>query len=105
MQEIIGRYKAWQSGSLDSHVLSQVENKMVFMASIVTYDVLEKHLELRKALLDLGYSTTLYHATKTPEEVTIDVQNICEKLQIHLAKCVATDLIKWHVIRERTSVY
>jgi hypothetical protein len=74
---------------------------MIFMASIVTYDVLEKHIELRKALLDLGYSTTLYHATKTPEEATIDVQTICEKLQIHLAKCVATNLNKWYVIGDR----
>ena len=74
------------------------------MASIVTYDVLERHIELRQALLDLGYSTTLYHATKTPEEVAVDVQNICEKLQIHLAQCVATNLIKWCVIRNRTGV-
>jgi hypothetical protein len=74
------------------------------MASIVTYDVLERHIELRKELLDLGYSTTLYHAIKTPEEAAIDVQNICEKLQIHLAQCVATNLIKWFVIRDGTSV-
>jgi hypothetical protein len=72
------------------------------MASIVTYDVLVRHIELRKALLDLGYSTALYHATKTPEEAAIDVQNICEKLQIHLAQCVATNLIKWFVIRDGT---
>lgn len=74
------------------------------MASIVTYDVLEKHVELRQALLDLGYSTTLYHATKTPEEVAADVQHVCEKLQIRLAKCVATNLIKWCVIRNLTIV-
>jgi hypothetical protein len=70
-------------------------DKMVIMASIVTYDVFEKQIELRKALLDLGYRTTLYHSAKTPEEATIDVQNICKKLQIHLAQCVATNLIKW----------
>jgi hypothetical protein len=75
------------------------------MASMVTYDVLERHIELRNALLDLGYSTTLYHATKTPEEATIDVQNICEKLQIHLVQCVSTNLIKWFVIRDGTSVF
>jgi hypothetical protein len=74
------------------------------MAAIVTYDVLEKHIELRKALLNLGYSTTLYHATKTPEEAIIDVQNICENLQIHLAQCMATDLIKWHLIHDRTNI-
>ena len=74
------------------------------MASIVTYVVLEKRIELRKALLDPGYNTTLYHATKTPEEAAIDVQNICLKLQVHLVQCVATNLIKWHVIGDRISV-
>jgi hypothetical protein len=68
------------------------KHKMVIMASIVTYDVWEKHIELRKALLDLGYSSTLYHATKSPEEAIIDVENICKALQIGLAQCVATKL-------------
>jgi hypothetical protein len=62
------------------------------MASIISYDVLEKHIEVRRALLDLGYNTTLYHPKKTPEEAAIDVQNICEKLAIQLERCIATDM-------------
>jgi hypothetical protein len=71
------------------------------MASIVTYDVGEKHSELRKVLLDLGYNTTLYHATKTPEEAIIDVENACKKLQIRLPQCVATNLINWRTVHDK----
>ena len=70
------------------------------MASIVSYDVLEKHFELRKALLNLGYNITFYHPKKTPEEATIDVQNICESLAIRLERCIATDMIDWFVFPE-----
>jgi hypothetical protein len=67
------------------------------MASIVTYDILEKHVELKRALLDLGYNVTMCHCNKTPDEAAIDVQNICEKLDIRLEKCIATDMINWFI--------
>ena len=67
------------------------------MGSIISYDVMERHIELKKALLDLGYNTTLFHPSKTPEEAAIDVQNICKKLAIRLEKCIATDLIEWFI--------
>jgi hypothetical protein len=75
------------------------------MASIVTYDVPEKHGELKDELFTLGYLdqipgtkceiiylpyTTLYHETKTPKEAVKDVRNICKSLKIKLERCVAT---------------
>jgi hypothetical protein len=68
------------------------------VAAIVTYHVSEKHLELKKALLDLGYRTTLYHASKTPEQVASDVRSLCERMEINLAQCLAANLVEWHAI-------
>jgi len=60
--------------------------------------VVDKHGELRRALLDLGYNTTLYHPGKTPEEAAIDVQNICDQLDIRLKRCIATDMVEWFIL-------
>jgi len=75
------------------------------MASIVTYDIPEKHRELKKILFELGYkdqipgekckiiffpNTTLYHPSKTPEQLREDVQAVCKRLSIHLERCIAT---------------
>ncbi len=83
------------------------------MASIVTYDVAEKDLELKNSMLTLGYkdhisgdackviyfpSTTLYHPTKTTEQVRDEIQATCEKLSIHLLRCVATAWEDWSAI-------
>jgi hypothetical protein len=83
------------------------------MASIVTYDVPEKHFALKKALLNLGYqdqisgttceiiyfpNTTLHHLTKTPLEARKDVESACAKLSIKLERCVATQWTNWAAI-------
>jgi len=83
------------------------------MASIVTYDVPEKHREVKKALFALDYkdqvagvsckiiyfpNTTVYHSTKTPKEARTDVQAICTKLEIDLERCVATIWDDWSAI-------
>jgi hypothetical protein len=73
------------------------------MASILTFDVAEKHIELKKALIDLGYNTTLYHPNKTPEQAVVDVQMVCERLKIHLDHCLATNWIKWHAMTGHSS--
>jgi hypothetical protein len=68
------------------------------MASIISYDIVDKHRELRRALLGLGYNTTLYHPEKTLEEAAIDVQKICDQSDIRLKRCIATDMVKWFIL-------
>jgi hypothetical protein len=83
------------------------------MASIVTYDVPEKHRDLKKALFALGYkdqipgttceiiyfpNTTVYHSSKTPTEARDEVQAICKKIQINLERCIATTWSSWSAI-------
>jgi len=80
------------------------------MATIVTYDVPTKHVELKKTLFQLGYkdqipdstckiiylpNTTLYHETKTSEQVRNDVKNACTVLHIELERCIATAWTNW----------
>jgi hypothetical protein len=71
------------------------------MASIITYNVSEKHIELKNELLRMGYHTTLYHALKTPEQASQDVQVVCQKLQIDLAQCMSTDCNRWYIVGEK----
>lgn len=83
------------------------------MASIVTYDVPEKHVELKKAMFKLGYkeeiagntceviyfpNTTLYHESKNPKQAKMDVQTTCIQLNVDLERCVATIWDDWSVI-------
>jgi hypothetical protein len=83
------------------------------MPSLVTYDVPEKHVELKKKLFKLGYlaqistqscptfyfpNTTFYHSTKTPLQAREDVKAICKKIQIDLERCVATIWDSWAAI-------
>lgn len=75
------------------------------MAIIVTYDVPQRHTELKEALLKAGYrdkisgtncktiyfpNTTLFHHQKTAEVAREDVKAECRKLGIDLDRCVAT---------------
>lgn len=80
-----------------------------YMAIIVTYDVPDKHRELKKALFALEYkdripykddkgvertiflpNTTVYHTSKTAEQGREDVKSICTNLGVKLERCVAT---------------
>lgn len=72
------------------------------MPAIVTYEVVEKPLELKKALLDLGYKTMLYHAEKTPEEAIMDVEKVCEELAIGFKRCIASDMIEWFMVADES---
>jgi hypothetical protein len=79
------------------------------MAIIVTYDVPDKHVEIKKALFALGYkdriphkdengvdriiylpNTTVYHISKTAVQGREEVKAICGKLNTKLERCVAT---------------
>lgn len=78
------------------------------MAIIVTYDVPSKHVELKKALFQKGYTetikyqnngvlkdaylpnTTVYHVNKTANQGLDDVKAICATLNIELERCVST---------------
>jgi hypothetical protein len=78
------------------------------MAIIVTYDVPNKHLDLKKLLLSKGYTdkiahfqdgvykdiylpnTTLYHASKSATEGREDLKTCTTALQVKLERCVST---------------
>lgn len=79
------------------------------MAIIVTYDVPEKHIALKKALFQQGYTdkiihrdengkdkyiylpnTTVYHSTKDAKQGRDDVQANCNGLNIKLERCIST---------------
>jgi hypothetical protein len=83
------------------------------MASIVIYDVPEKHRELKQAMFKLGYNeknsgenckviyfpnTTLFHETKSPAQARDDVKTVCKNLKIELERCIATIWDSWAVI-------
>jgi hypothetical protein len=83
------------------------------MTSIVTYDISSKHVEFKKEMFELGYkdqikgntcstihfpNTTLYHPTKTPSIVRVEVENVCKKLNTELERCVATVWQDWSAI-------
>jgi hypothetical protein len=84
------------------------------MAIIITYDVPEKHRELKKELTAMGYkdqipgiknckiiffpNTTFYHPTKTSKTAVDDVQSICNKLSVKLERCISTTWDNWYAI-------
>lgn len=84
------------------------------MASIVTYDIPNKHKEVKAAMFKKGYkdqipgtdnctviyfpNTTLYHATKTPSETRDEMRDVCKDLQVNLERCIATKWEGWAAI-------
>ncbi len=78
------------------------------MAIIITYDVPNMHIALKKLLFSKGYTdkithfqdgvykiiylpnTTVYHATKSASEGRDDVRTCTTSLQIKLERCVST---------------
>ena len=80
------------------------------MAIIITYDIPEKHRELKNAMFQLGYSdstkdddnrtiylpnTTLYHSSKTALEAREDALAQCNKLGVDLERCISTNWDGW----------
>lgn len=79
------------------------------MASIITYDIVNKHTEVKEAMYTLGYdnkfwydnkwvylpNTTLYHPTKTPTTGRDELRQVCFRLSVTLEKCFATDINNW----------
>jgi hypothetical protein len=104
------------SGKMRSDTIGQASErsfKLLFMPSIVTYDVPKKHVELKQALFAMGYkdkikgnkcsiiyfpNTTLYHDSKTPDQARKDVQQVCNNLSLELERCIATKWEDWSVI-------
>ncbi len=82
------------------------------MATIITYDVPSKHTDIKKAMFALGYTdkfvsdgryvylpnTTVYHQTKSPVTARTELQTVCTRLNVHLERCIATDLTNWSAI-------
>ena len=83
------------------------------MASIVTYDIPEKHREFKQAMFRLGYkekiagescnviffpNTTLYHENKSPAQARDDVKAMCKNLDVELERCIATIWENWAVV-------
>ena len=74
------------------------------MAIIITYDVPSRHVQLKQAMFNMGYTdriahnnryiylpnTTVYHGNKTSEQALNDLQVICGQLNIDLERCVST---------------
>ena len=76
------------------------------MATIITYDLVNKHTEVKHAMFTLGYSdgftnegrkvqlpnTTLYHTTKSPATAREDLKATCARLSSTLERCFATSV-------------
>ncbi len=76
------------------------------MATVITYDIPDKHVEFKKMMFELGYkdqipvtqnckviylpNTTLYHQLKSAEAARDDAKAICAKLRVKLERCIAT---------------
>jgi hypothetical protein len=78
------------------------------MSIIVTYDVPNRHVELKKVLFGKGYqdfilrffngtlrkvylpNTTVYHASKDAQSGVDDVSAACVSLRIEIERCVST---------------
>jgi len=79
------------------------------MPIIITYDVPERHVELKKSLFSKEYqdyilhldkngvnkkiflpNTTVYHKTNNAKEGLKDIQDSCDSLGIKLERCVST---------------
>lgn len=79
------------------------------MATIITYDLANKHTEVKEAMYGLGYSyrfahegkwivlpnTTLYHATKTPATARDELRAICSRMGATLERAFATEMHNW----------
>lgn len=86
------------------------------MAIIVTYDVNDKHQELKQILFDKGYSdkiphtdegkprpvylpnTVVYHTSKTTEQGIDDVKAAAKSLGVKLERCIAVPADGWRAI-------
>jgi len=86
------------------------------MAIIVTYDVNDKHQELKQILFNKEYSdriphtdngkprpvylpnTVVYHTAKTTKQGKDDVQAAAESLGIKLERCIAVPADSWSAI-------
>lgn len=87
------------------------------MAIIVTYDLANKHRELKQSLFQKGYTetikhtdsngvfrtiylpnTTLHHSSKTASEAVADVQNAAKLVGTELERCISTIWDNWHAL-------
>lgn len=86
------------------------------MAIIVTYDVNDKHQELKQILFDKGYSdkiphtdngkprpiylpnTVVYHTTKTAAQGRDDLKAAAKLLRIELERCIAVPAGGWAAV-------
>lgn len=79
------------------------------MATIITYDLANKHTEVKEAMYGLGYSyrfahegqwiilpnTTLYHASKDPVTVRDELKAVCIRLGATFERSFATEASVW----------
>lgn len=79
------------------------------MATIITYDLANKHTEVKEAMYGLGYSfrfahdgkwivlpnTTLYHPTKTPVTARDEIMAVCKRLGATFERAFATEANNW----------
>ncbi len=79
------------------------------MATIITYDLANKHTEVKEAMYALGYAnrfyyetkyiylpnTTLYHEIKTAATSRDELMAVCARLNANLERCVATRFVDW----------
>lgn len=82
------------------------------MATIITYDVPSRHVDLKNAMFALGYAdkfvsegkyvylpnTTLHHGSRTPVEAREELRTVCAKLGIKLERCIAVEMANWAAI-------
>lgn len=80
------------------------------MATLLSYDISDKHEDFKKALLKAGYTdtlscpngrcrlpkTTLVHEDKSTEEVRDDCTGLAQDLSIALERCIAVNYIYDH---------
>ncbi|MEO7975874.1 hypothetical protein [Flavobacterium sp.] len=83
------------------------------MATIITYDIPNKHREFKNEMFTLGYldkipdntcgiiylpNTSLYHPTNSAQKARDDAKAICYRLGISLERCISTIWQSWAAI-------
>lgn len=82
------------------------------MEIIITYDVPNKHNDVKTEMFNLGYkdkfsdgtayvylpNTTLYHASKTPAIARDEMKAVCLRLNVKLERCISTSMGNWAAI-------